>query len=94
MISVNLAIFNLLPFPGLDGWQLVVTAVEGSVNLFKRAKYKHTYKNNPEGVVIPEYQEWKIPTKVKAIMSYIGLGLLLLLGIAIIVWDILRLFVL
>ena len=29
MISVNLAIFNLLPFPGLDGWQLLVTAIEG-----------------------------------------------------------------
>ena len=29
LISVNLAIFNLLPFPGLDGWQLLVTAVEG-----------------------------------------------------------------
>ena len=27
-ISVNLAIFNLLPFPGLDGWQLLVLAVE------------------------------------------------------------------
>lgn len=29
MISVNLAIFNLLPFPGLDGWQLLVTIIEG-----------------------------------------------------------------
>ncbi len=29
LISVNLAIFNLLPFPGLDGWQLVVIAIEG-----------------------------------------------------------------
>ena len=27
-ISVNLAIFNLLPFPGLDGWQLLVTFIE------------------------------------------------------------------
>ena len=27
-ISVNLAVFNLLPFPGLDGWQLLVTFVE------------------------------------------------------------------
>ena len=27
-ISVNLAIFNLLPFPGLDGWQLLVLLVE------------------------------------------------------------------
>ena len=29
MISVNLAIVNLLPFPGLDGWQLLVLIVEG-----------------------------------------------------------------
>ena len=29
LISVNLAIFNLLPFPGLDGWQLIVIAIEG-----------------------------------------------------------------
>ncbi len=28
-ISVNLAIFNLLPFPGLDGWHLLVVAIEG-----------------------------------------------------------------
>lgn len=27
-ISVNLAVFNLLPFPGLDGWQLLVTFIE------------------------------------------------------------------
>ena len=27
-ISVNLAVFNLLPFPGLDGWQLLVTFVK------------------------------------------------------------------
>ena len=30
VISVNLAIFNLLPFPGLDGWQLLVTIIEGA----------------------------------------------------------------
>ena len=29
LISVNLAIINLLPFPGLDGWQLLVLIVEG-----------------------------------------------------------------
>ncbi len=28
LISVNLAIVNLLPFPGLDGWQLLVLLVE------------------------------------------------------------------
>lgn len=30
LISVNLGIVNLLPFPGLDGWQLLVTAIEGA----------------------------------------------------------------
>ena len=30
LISVNLGIVNLLPFPGLDGWQLLVTIVEGA----------------------------------------------------------------
>lgn len=29
LISVNLAIFNLLPFPGLDGWHFLVLIVEG-----------------------------------------------------------------
>ncbi len=28
LISVNLAIINLLPFPGLDGWQILVLLVE------------------------------------------------------------------
>ena len=92
LISVNLAIFNLLPFPGLDGWQLLVTAIEGSVNVFKRAKYKKSVKTIPEGEVKPEFQEWKIPSKVKNIMSYIGLGILLVLGVVIIVFDIIRLF--
>lgn len=27
-LSLNLAIFNLLPFPGLDGWSLLVTTIE------------------------------------------------------------------
>ena len=33
LISVNLGIVNLLPFPGLDGWHLLVLAVEG---IFKK----------------------------------------------------------
>lgn len=28
-LSVNLAIINLIPFPGLDGWQLLVLIIEG-----------------------------------------------------------------
>lgn len=83
MISVNLAIFNLLPFPGLDGWALLVTAIEGSVNSIKRAKTK---KNNPQN----SYEDWKIPSKIKNIVSFIGLALLMLLMLAIVVLDILR----
>ena len=33
LISVNLAVFNLLPFPGLDGWQLLVLFIE---SVFKK----------------------------------------------------------
>ena len=40
-ISVNLAIFNLLPFPGLDGWQLLVTFVEAAT----RKKIPEKVKN-------------------------------------------------
>ena len=65
LISINLAIFNLLPFPGLDGWQLLVTTVEGITRK-------------------------KIPSKVKTIVSIVGIGLLFLLMGAIIVLDILR----
>lgn len=87
LISVNLAIFNFLPFPGLDGWQLLVTAIEGIVNAFKRLKYR---RNNCQSIV--GYKEWKIPNKVKNIVSFIGLGLLFALMIAILVMDIVRLF--
>lgn len=65
LISVNLAIFNLLPFPGLDGWQIVVTTIEG-------------------------ISKKKIPNKVKTIVSYIGLGLVFALMIAILAIDIMR----
>ena len=61
-ISVNLAIFNLLPFPGLDGWQLLVLIVETVAHK-------------------------KIPEKVKNIVSFIGLGLLLLLMGVIVIKD-------
>lgn len=65
LISINLAIFNLLPFPGLDGWQLLVTVIEG-------------------------ISKKKIPNKVKTIVSFIGLGLLFALMIAVVVMDVLR----
>lgn len=63
-LSLNLAIFNLIPIPGLDGWQLLVTTYEGATKK-------------------------KIPDKVKSIVSFIGLGLLLVLAAGLIVKDIL-----
>ena len=66
LISVNLGIVNLLPFPGLDGWQFLVTIVEGI-----------TRKT--------------IPTKVKSIVSAIGIGLLFILMILIIIKDVIAL---
>ena len=62
LISVNLGIVNLLPFPGLDGWQLLVTAIEGITRK-------------------------EVPSKVKSIVSIIGISLLFLLMIVIIVKD-------
>lgn len=41
IISVNLAIVNLLPFPGLDGWQLLVLIVEATA----RKKIPEKVKN-------------------------------------------------
>ena len=41
MISVNLGIFNLLPFPGLDGWHLLVVTIEGITKKEIPAKVKN-----------------------------------------------------
>lgn len=64
-ISVNLAIFNLLPFPGLDGWQLLVLGIEAVTRK-------------------------KVPEKVKNIVSFVGLALLLALMGFIVVKDLFR----
>ena len=42
VISVNLAIFNLLPFPGLDGWQLLVLGIESGTRKKIPEKVKNT----------------------------------------------------
>ena len=62
LVSVNLGIVNLLPFPGLDGWQLLVTAIEGITRK-------------------------EVPSKVKNIVSIIGIALLFVLMIVIVVKD-------
>ena len=41
MISINLAIINILPFPGLDGWHLVVLIFES----ITRKKMPNKVKN-------------------------------------------------
>ena len=68
LLSINLAFFNLLPFPGLDGWQLVTLTFEA---IFRR-------KMNP---------------KVKGIISYVGIGLLFVLIIAVTVKDVIGLII-
>lgn len=40
MISINLALFNLLPFPPLDGWHLLVTAIEAITRQEIHPKFK------------------------------------------------------
>lgn len=131
VLSVNLALFNLLPFPGLDGWQILVEIIEGSVNGIRKLKYKtknkdekvkaentntepaleiHSNQNITNSEIVTankdvnltigketnkensEFKEWEVPTKVKAIMSYVGLGLLLALMVAIFIKDIIGLF--
>lgn len=62
LISVNLVIMNLLPFPGLDGWQLLVLIVEGVAHK-------------------------EIPAKVKNIVSFIGIILLMGLMFLLLVKD-------
>jgi regulator of sigma E protease len=67
LISVNLALFNLLPFPGLDGWHLLVITIEGITRK-------------------------EIPTKIKNVVSTIGLLLLLGLMVLLVIKDIWTLF--
>ncbi len=45
IISVNLAIFNFLPFPGLDGWQMLTEIIEGAVNGVKKARFERRRKS-------------------------------------------------
>ncbi len=49
-ISVNLALINLLPFPGLDGWQILVTIIEGVVNFIKKQIYLQKVKSSKSNV--------------------------------------------
>ena len=96
LISVNLAILNLLPFPGLDGWQIVVTIVEGIAETIRKSKNKNRYTNLSESdkkelLATDELRAVKRKikyNKVKNIVSYVGLGLLVLLSVVLIFKDI------
>ena len=73
-ISVNLAIFNLLPFPGLDGWQLLVLIVEG----ITRKKIPEKVKNIVSIVGIGLLLLLMGVVVVKDIIKYFFLGVCLL----------------
>ena len=65
LISVNLGVFNLLPFPGLDGGKFLLTLIEG---ITKK----------------------RIPPEKEAVISLIGLALLIGLAIFVAGSDILK----
>ncbi|HKL73203.1 MAG TPA: site-2 protease family protein [Candidatus Onthovivens sp.] len=112
IISVNLALFNLLPFPGLDGWQIVTTVVEGGVNQVLKLKKKKAKEEKVilegsveegndgalkeisvgEALKVKKDAEWRIPPKINAILSYVGLGLLFLFMFVILFKDIFTFF--
>ena len=73
-ISVNLAIFNLLPFPGLDGWQLLVLIVEG----ISRKKIPEKVKNIVSLIGIGLLLLLMVVVVVKDVLKYI-FGLMFLL---------------
>ncbi len=103
----------MLPFPGLDGWQVLVELIEGFVNIFYKngkkikknkekdnsneitsnkevinecvAKTNNTTEIDKDTIVVGKdddkisknnSDEWKIPSKVKNIISGIGLVIL------------------
>ena len=45
LISINLGIMNLLPFPGLDGWHFLVLIVEGITRKELPKKFKTIMSN-------------------------------------------------
>lgn len=96
-ISINLGIVNLLPFPGLDGWQILVTVVEQCVIWTKKGIYqiKYAKKDMPEDErkrLIAEqsvdFKKKKGYIKLKRIASTVGLILLLVLSAVLIIKDI------
>ena len=113
IVSINLGIVNLLPFPGLDGYQVVVELIEGGVNGVRKLKQKSKKKKEKDENIInsdtlddssiastkdivmnlgeeKKEEEWQIPPKVKTIVTFVGLGLLLALSIYLVISDVIR----
>ena len=74
-ISVNLAIFNLLPFPGLDGWQLLVLIVESAT----RKKIPEKVKNIVSLIGIGLLLLLMGVVVVKDLIKYVFMGAICLL---------------
>jgi regulator of sigma E protease len=98
MISVNLAIMNLLPFPGLDGWQILVTVIDWISNGVKKIRYKTTIEDNKKlsddekAMKLAEQEKKdalrkKRYDKAKRIASTVGLIILLVLAALLVVKD-------
>ena len=71
-ISVNLAIFNLLPFPGLDGWQLLVLGVESAT----RKKIPEKVKNIVSMVGIGLLLALMVVVVFKDVFKYFLMGII------------------
>ena len=73
-ISINLAIFNLFPFPGLDGWQLLVLGVETGT----RKKIPEKVKNIVSLVGIALLLSLMMVVVFKDLFRYVFVRMLLL----------------
>lgn len=98
LISINLAIVNLLPFPGLDGWQILLTLIEYVIIGCGRLNYSLKHKEMPKEEKKAKFREEsefdlkkkKGYQKFKQIASTAGLVILLALAVVLIVKDIIH----
>ena len=98
LISVNLAVMNLLPFPALDGWQILITICEGIYfniqKLVRKIKYKMKKLSESELEQLKQADENKslknnkTYKKIKNIMSMVGMCLLIILMVVLVIKDI------
>ncbi len=67
-LSLNLAIFNLLPFPGLDGWGLLVTLIEK----IRKKKISEKVKNTVSFIGLALLMIFGVFIIIKDIISVLG----------------------